>query len=235
MNSLLNTVLFAGALLAAGCNGPDAASDNGTAADAAPTVSASVVASHPHDTASFTQGLVVYNGALLEGTGMHGKSRLLQVELKTGRPVREVKLDSAFFGEGITVLNDTLYQLTWQEKKVLVYTAKDFKKIREYPIQTEGWGITHNGKDLIVSDGTSNLYFYEPSTFRMLRSQSVTENGNLVSNINELEFINGFLYANQWMYNHLLKINAETGEVVARVDLTPLVNQVTARNPGLDT
>ncbi|HZG99869.1 MAG TPA: glutaminyl-peptide cyclotransferase, partial [Flavisolibacter sp.] len=121
-----------------------------------------VVAAFPHDTSAYTQGLEFYNGQLLEGTGLERKSRLIRRNLNDANALQSVSIDSALFGEGITVLNDTLYQLTWQNQKVLVYTAKDFKKIKEFPLSTEGWGITNNGKELIATDGSSNLYFYEP-------------------------------------------------------------------------
>lgn len=190
-----------------------------------------VLATYPHDTASFTQGLEFYKGQLLEGTGMQGQSKLMQVDLRTGKANKKLNLDSTIFGEGISVLNDTLYQLTWQNKKVLVYTASDFKKVKELPINTEGWGITNNGKELIVSDGSSNLYFYEPGTFRLLRTQGVTENGSPAMNLNELEFINGFVYANQWQYNYILKIDPASGQVVGKMDLTQLAARAKAVNP----
>ncbi|MES1226720.1 MAG: glutaminyl-peptide cyclotransferase, partial [Bacteroidota bacterium] len=130
------------------------------------TLTYSINNTYPHDTSSFTQGLIIYNNALYEGTGENGHSKLLQVDLKTGKALKEVKLDDKYFGEGITILNDTIYQLTWQNNVVFAYTLKDFKKIKEFHINTEGWGITTDGKNLIASDGSSNLYFYEPSTFR---------------------------------------------------------------------
>ncbi|HZH00861.1 MAG TPA: glutaminyl-peptide cyclotransferase, partial [Flavisolibacter sp.] len=113
-------------------------------------LSYTVVAAFPHDTSAFTQGLEFYNGQLLEGTGLEKKSRLIRRNLNDANALQSVFIDSSLFGEGITVLNDTLFQLTWQNQKVLVYTAKDFKKIKEFPLTTEGWGITNNGKELIV-------------------------------------------------------------------------------------
>lgn len=198
-------------------------------------LSYSITATYPHDTSSFTQGLVFYKGDLLEGTGNKGKSKLMQIDITTGKPVKQNNLPNEFFGEGVTVLNDTIYQLTWQDKVVLLYSAKDFQKIGEFPLSTEGWGITTNGKELIVSDGSSNLYFYEPSTFRLLRSQGVTEDGSPVSNINELEYINGFVYANRWQYPYILKIDPNSGQVIARMDLTDLINRVQAKIPNLNT
>lgn len=213
------------------CKNEDS-NENNTAS--APLISHTITASYPHDTSSFTQGLTFYNGELLEGTGMEGKSKLMLIDLNTGIPKNQISLDSSLFGEGITVLNDTLYQLTWKNRTVLVYSAKDFKKIKEYPLNTEGWGITNDGTNLIVSDGSSNLYFYEPSTFGLLRTQGVTEMGNLSINLNELEFINGYVYANQYEYPYILKIDPNSGQVVSKLDLTDLVQRVKAKMPQAD-
>ncbi|GAC1421207.1 MAG: hypothetical protein NVS1B13_12110 [Flavisolibacter sp.] len=190
-----------------------------------------IMASTPHDTSYFTEGLEFYNNSLLESTGNYGKSKLVQTELQSGRPLRQVSLDKKYFGEGITVLRDTLYQLTWKEHTVMVYQAKNFKKIKELPFNAEGWGMTNDGKSLIASDGSSNLYFYEPSTFKLQHVQAVTENGSPAININELEYINGFIYANQWQLNYILKINPATGEVVGKMDLTDLINKMHLVDP----
>lgn len=195
-------------------------------AKATPVMSYSIVSVLPHDTSYYTEGLEFYHNILLESTGNYGSSKLVQEDLKTGKPIREVKLDPKQFGEGISVLHDTLYQMTYREHVVNVYTVKDFKKVKELPLNTEGWGMTNDGKSLIVSDGSSNLYFYEPSTFRLLHTQGVTENGNPLMNINELEYIDGFIYANQYQYNYIYKINPNTGEVVAKMDLSDIVNKV---------
>lgn len=191
------------------------------------SISYSIVNTFPHDTSSFTQGLAIYKGQMYEGTGgadydLVGskKSRLMKVNLQSGQAEKSIDLPGKYFGEGITILNDTVYQLTWREHTVFVYTLPDFRKVKEFPINTEGWGITHNGKDLIVSDGTSNLYFYEPSTFRLLRTQSVMQNGELSFNLNELEYIDGFVYANQWQQPYIFKIDPQSGQVVGRIDLT---------------
>jgi glutaminyl-peptide cyclotransferase len=196
-----------------------------------PIISYNIVAAFPHDTSSFTEGLEFYNNSLLESTGNYKYSKLLQVDLQTGKAVKEVKLEDQYFGEGISVLHDTLYQMTYKEHVVFVYDVKTFNKIKELPLKTEGWGMTNDGKQLIVSDGSSNLFFYEPGTFRLLRTQEVTENGTPAVNINELEFIDGYVYANQWQYNYILKIDPNTGEVAGKIDLTDLVNQVKAKDP----
>lgn len=203
-------------------------------------ISYSVVKTYPHDTSSFTQGLVIYKGQLYEGTGgtekdPQGKnSQLMQIDLTTGKATKSVKLSGEYFGEGITILNDTVYQLTWKNKVVFAYTLPNFKKVKEFPINTEGWGITHNGKDLIISDGSSNLYFYNPTTFRLLRTQSVTQAGELSFNLNELEYIDGFVYANQWQHPYIVKIDPNSGQMVARIDLTHIWNRIQLLDPQAD-
>jgi glutaminyl-peptide cyclotransferase len=217
-----------------GCASNDSGQDGNTGSNT-PILTYSIVAAYPHDTSSFTQGLVIHDGRLLEGTGNKGRSRLMEIDLSTGRIIKKVDLDPALFGEGITVLNDTLYQLTWQEHKVLVYDVKDFRKIKEFPLPTDGWGLTNDDRNLIVTDGSSNLYFYEPQSFRLLRTQGVTEDGSPAGNLNELEFINGFIYANQWQMKTILKIDPQSGQVVAKMDFSDLVNRVQAKIPQLDT
>lgn len=236
-------IAVAGALAFVGCK--DSNNNSGTTgtndANAVPAISLSVVNSYPHDTSSFTQGLTVYKGQLYEGTGGNDSSpvssrfsQLLRVDLKTGKIEKSINLDSKYFGEGIAVLNDTVYQLTWREHKVFVYTLPDFKKVKEFDIKTEGWGITTDGKDLIVSDGSSNLYFYEPSTFRLLHTQSVTQNGDLSFNLNELEYIEGFVFANQWQYPYIFKIDPSNGMVVGRIDVTQIWDRIKQIDPLAD-
>ena len=221
--------------IAAGCSNDDASANNTTTAvPQTPVLTYTVVATYPHDTSAYTQGLEFRNGILYEGTGNKGFSKLRQVDLKTGKAAKELSLDSTFFGEGITILNDTLYQLTWQEKVVFAYNPKTFKKINQYPLNTEGWGITNNGKQLIVSDGSSTLYFYEPATFRLLHTQGVTEGGSAVYNLNELEYINGFIYANKYESNYILKIDPASGQVVAKLDLSNLENRVRSKDPRVN-
>lgn len=201
--------------------------------DAPKVLSYNILATFPHDTASFTQGLLIYNGELYESTGRESgnANKIMKVDLKTGKIENSTSIDKKYFGEGITILHDTIYQLTWQEHAVFVYTLKDFKPVKEFSINTEGWGITTNGKELIVSDGTSNLYFYEPSTFRLLRTQMVTEAGGLSYNLNELEYIDGFVYANQWQQPYIFKIDPADGKIVAKADLTDLYKQVLSKYP----
>jgi glutamine cyclotransferase len=202
--------------------------------DAPKSIGYSIVGTYPHDTSSFTQGLIVYNGAMYEGTGNYEHSKLMKVDLKTGKIERSISLAKEYFGEGITILRDTVYQLTWQNKVVFVYTLKDFKKIKEFKIDTEGWGITTDGKELIVSDGTSSLYFYNPADFQLIRKVTITEAGSLAFNLNELEYIDGFVYANQWQAPYILKIDPVTGLIVAKSDLNEVWSRVKAKDPHAD-
>ena len=191
----------------------------------------------PHDTSSFTEGLLVYNGALYESTGNNGKSKLLKIDLNTGKIQKELKLDSAYFGEGIAILHDTIYQLTYRQQVAFVYTLKDFKKIKELPFSTDnkqGWGMTTDGTYLIAGDGTSNLYYYEPSTFKLIKKLQVTDAGTLSFNLNELEYIDGFIYANQWQLPYILKIDPSTGQVKAKVDLTDIWNDIKQKDPNAE-
>jgi glutamine cyclotransferase len=202
-----------------------------------PVLSHSIINVFPHDTGSFTQGLTFYKGELYESTGdpeNSGKSRLMKIDLKTGNPLQQVYLDKKYFGEGIAILRDTLYQLTWQNHVVFVYTLKDFKKIKEYNLPTEGWGITTDGKNLVVSTGGGELFFYEPSTFRLVSKTSIMEGNSQTFNLNELEFIDGFVYANQWQYPYLLKIDPVAGKVVIKYDLNDMWKRVRAIDPNAD-
>lgn len=234
----MKKILYAAVVVClAACNNTD--TDNGSngpvaVADAPKPISYSIVKTYPHDTSSFTQGLILYKGELYEGTGEYGRSHLLKVGLNDGKTQKAIALDAKFFGEGITILKDTIYQLTWQEKVVFAYTLNDFKKIKEFNIDTQGWGITTNGQELIASDGTSNLYYYNPSTFQLLRTQSITEGGSLSYNLNELEYIDGYIYANQWQAPYILKIDPGSGTIVGKIDLTDVWNRVKAKDPIAD-
>lgn len=200
-----------------------------------PAISYTVTAAHAHDTSYFTEGLEFYNGSLIESTGLEGKSKLVQYDLETGKVQKQIALAPASFGEGVTVFRDTIYQLTYRESKVNVYRAKDFQKIKELPFTGEGWGLTHDSTALIASNGSNNLYYYQPGTFKLLKTIAVTENDVPSVNLNELEFINGFVYANQWQMNYLLKIDPTTGHVVAKMDLTSLAQQEKVTNPNAET
>lgn len=195
-------------------------------------ISYSIINTFPHDTSYYTQGLTFYNGVMYEGTGLPGKSKLMKMDVKTGKPLQQIDLDPKLFGEGVVILRDTVYQLTWQDKLVLVYTLKDLKKVKEFKNEYEGWGLTTDGKELIATDGTSNLYFYNPTDFRLLRKQSVTEAGTLSYNLNELEYIDGYVYANQYEAPYIFKIDPASGFIVAKADLTEMWNRIKAIDPA---
>lgn len=183
-------------------------------------VSYTVVNIYPHDTGAFTQGLVFYNNNLYEGTGQKNESTLRLVDLTTGKVEKKVSINPDWFGEGITILNDTVYQLTWQDHKVLVYTLKDMKLVKTLGWANEGWGITHDNTNLIISDGTDKIYYVRPSDFKLMKVISVSNNLGPVNNLNELEYINGFIYANQWETDYILKIDPSSGFVVGVLDFS---------------
>ncbi|HYE55085.1 MAG TPA: glutaminyl-peptide cyclotransferase [Chitinophagaceae bacterium] len=200
------------------------------------TINYTVLNVFPHDTASFTQGLEFYDSILYESTGSpedYGyPSWLGKINPKTGKMDNKVTLDSQYFGEGLTVLNNKLYLLTWTTKTGFVYDAKTLKKLGQFAYNTEGWGLTHDSTSLIMSDGSSNLYYLDTATFRNTRILGVVDHNGPVSNLNELEYFDGYIYANQWQTNYVLKIDPSSGRVVGRLDLSTLVSEVANKFPG---
>ena len=200
-----------------------------------PTIAFKLKSSWPHDTQSFTQGLVIHNGQLYESTGQEGKSWIGIVNIKTGLPDKKVTLDKKYFGEGIAILNNKVYQLTWTSKVGFVYDLATFEKLREFEIPSkEGWGITHDNKNLILSDGTSKLTFLDTATLKPVKTVQVTDENGDVDNINELEYVNGFVLANIWETNVIVRIDPQSGKVVARMDLTPLMQNARMLNAQAD-
>ncbi len=193
-----------------------------------------VVKIFPHDTSAFTQGLVIEYGRLFESTGQEGASWIAEVELASGKQDKKVVLANQYFGEGITILNKKIYQLTWKGHIGFVYDINSFLKISEFQYEHEGWGITHDGKNLIVSDGTDKIHFLDTTTLKEVTSINVTQGSRPVDKLNELEFIEGYLYANRWMTNEVLKIDLSSGHVVGRLDLTELARQANQVNPSAD-
>lgn len=234
MNKLLwLALIFTGAVFVR-CANNDAGNTADAPLPAVPVISYTVVSTYPHDTSFFTEGLEFYKGTLIESTGLEEKSRLLQYDLETGKVKQQVQLDKASFGEGVTVFRDTVYQLTYRESKVNVYRVQDFQKIKELPFTGEGWGLTNDSTSLIATNGSNNLYYYEPGTFKLVKKVAVNENDAPAVNLNELEYINGYLYANQWQMNYLLKIDPSTGNVVAKMDLSAVARQEKVLNPNAE-
>lgn len=184
----------------------------------------------PHDSLSYTQGLVYADEKLYESTGGE-HSWLAEVDVQTGEQKRKVTLDKKYFGEGITVLNNKIYQLTWKHKTGFIYNKETFELLGSFQYDFDGWGITTNGTHLLISDGSNRIYFVDTLHFKVSRQLEVTEKGLPVNKLNELEYIKGFIWANRWETNHLLKIDAQTGQVVGRLDLTAVAEKVRSHWP----
>ena len=178
-----------------------------------------VVKEYPHDPDAFTQGLVFDNGVLYEGTGLYNSSTLRRVSLETGEILQIHVLPDQFFGEGITVFNGKIIQLTWRANKGFVYDKASFKVLREFSYPTEGWGITHNGTHLIMSDGTATLHFLDPESFEEVGQIEVKADGP-VTYLNELEYIHGEVFANIWQKDLVARIDPQTGQVQGWIDLS---------------
>jgi len=194
----------------------------------------SVISVLPHDDKAYTEGLEIYDNKILESTGNFGTSWVAEVNPASGAHDKKITLSDQFFGEGITVFNNKLYELTWKHKLGFIYDAKTYKKIGEFKYNTEGWGLTHDAKDLIMSDGTSKLYFLDSAKLSVIKTLNVTDAGVSVKYLNELEYINGFIYANVWQTEWILKINPADGKVVGRIDLSSLTNEIRGAYPEAD-
>jgi glutamine cyclotransferase len=189
----------------------------------APVVGYRIVNTYPHDPRAFTQGLVFADGVLYEGTGLRGQSSLKKVDLKTGNILQARQLPARFFGEGITIYGNRVIQLTWRARVGFVYDMQTFQLLDTFNYPTEGWGITHDGRSLIMSDGTSTLYFLDPQTFREVGRLEVHTRDGPVSRLNELEYVQGEIYANVWKTDRIARISPQTGEVVGWIDLEGLL------------
>jgi glutamine cyclotransferase len=182
-----------------------------------------IVHTYPHDPDAFTQGLIYHDGVLYESTGLWGRSALRKVELETGKVLQTSQLNDNYFGEGITLWQDQLIQLTWKTNRGFVYNLQTFEKLKDFTYSTEGWGITHDADKLIMSDGSDTLYFLNPQTFERIGTLPVRDqNSKPVVNLNELEYINGEIFANIWYTNKLARISPKTGQVLGWIDLTGL-------------
>lgn len=182
-----------------------------------------VINVYPHDRSAFTEGLVYDGGMLYEGTGQYGRSTLRRVDLETGFVQKQVSLPGEFFGEGITFWDDLLVQLTWKSKVGLIYDKDSLTKTGNFTYQTQGWGITSDGKKLIMSDGSNLLYFLDPETFLVLGQIEVRDGGTAIKGINEMEYVQGEIYANIWPTNRIAIISPQTGDVRAWIDLEGLL------------
>jgi glutamine cyclotransferase len=190
-----------------------------------------IVAVYPHDTSAFTQGLAYRDGFLYEGTGREGQSSLRKVRLETGEIVQQVNLEPDLFGEGITLLNDKVIQLTWKSGIGFVYDLNSFRLLRRFSYSGEGWGLATNGRELFLSDGTSEIRVLDGETFQEKRRIKVHEGSTAVDQLNELEFVEGQVFANLWHSNRVARISPQTGDVVGWIDLTGLLSPMYRLEP----
>jgi glutamine cyclotransferase len=184
-----------------------------------------VVAAYPHDANAFTQGLAIHDGKLYEGTGQYGASTIRRVDLKSGRPEKQRALNQRYFGEGIAILDELLYQLTWQNGVVVVYDLETFEVERTMQYDGEGWGLTHDGQELIMSDGSATIRFRDPATFAVTREIEVRADDVPLPRLNELEYIDGEIWANIWYDDRIARISPANGAVLGFVDLSTLYPQ----------
>lgn len=188
-----------------------------------PVCSYEVVASYPHDREAYTQGLAFDDGRLFEGTGLRGRSSVREVDLDSGQVVRQLEIDDEHFGEGIAIVEERLFQLTWRSHKGFIYDLRTFAQVGEFAYEGEGWGLTHDGSHLVMSDGTARLRFLDPDTFVVLRTLKVHAGGRPVDRLNDLQYVDGEILANVWQTNRIARIDPETGELIAWIDLRGLL------------
>jgi glutamine cyclotransferase len=191
-----------------------------------PVYSYSIINTYPHDPYAFTQGLIYHKGVLYESTGLRGRSSLRKVDLKTGNVLQIHRLDRRYFGEGIALWQNKMIQLTWRSQMGFVYNRQTFEKLGHFAYSTEGWGITHDGEKLIMSDGTDTLSFLNPETFEKIGQIQVRDQNKPVVKLNELEYVNGEIFANVLMSHYIARISPKTGQVLGWINLTGLVDEI---------
>lgn len=194
----------------------------------------SVERTYPHNKDFFTEGLFYDGNYLYESTGLKGKSSFMKIQIATGKIIKEAKLPPQYFGEGITMLNGKIYQLTWQSKVGFIYDAETFEKTGDFTYQTEGWGMTNNGKELIMTDGSNIIHFLDPSSLKENSSIAVYDDKSPVQNLNEIEYVEGDIYANIWKTTKILQIDASSGKVKAVIELAPLLEDEYKTNKNID-
>jgi len=213
---------------------PTGSNSKTTAAPAngpAPKYGYQIVNMWPHDSNAFTQGLILMDGKLLESTGQEGFSSLRRVELESGKVLQKVNVPEPYFAEGITQLNGKVYQLTWQHNLGFIYDAQTFNRLGQFNYQGEGWGLTTDGQSLILSDGSPSIRFIDPGNFRVTRTINVTDRNQPIRELNELEYVNGEIYANVWHENRIATIDPQSGRVNSWIDLTGLMPESEQLDP----
>jgi len=192
----------------------------------------SVLKTLPHNTDAFTEGLTIHAGKVLESTGQNGKSWVAEVDPGSGEHTKKITLDDRYFGEGMTVLNNKLYYLTWRTKIGFIYDAKTYKQIGEFKYENEGWGLTHDDSNLIMSDGTEKLYFLDTANLKVVRTLTVTDARGNLKNLNELEYVDGYIFANVYETPIIAKIDPASGKVVGRINLSVQVDEIKRMFPN---
>ena len=243
-HSMIRKVFVAlGILFVISCNDKPATTESVTTTEPAvsnepPAISYSVINATPHDTTSYTEGFLIHDGKIFESSGApeempNTRSIVGIVNRATGEINVKAELDrSIYFGEGITILNNKLYMLTWKNQKGFIYNAKTFKKEGEFNFPTkEGWGMTTDGKYLILSDGSSNLTYLDPVTFKTVKIIGVTDNNGPVGNINELEYVNGYILANIYLTQYIIRIDPASGKVIGKADFSSLKKDAEHKYP----
>lgn len=231
MKTLVFITLVAVSSLVTSCNsGATTPPPTPPVSKKAPQYGYEVVHVYPHDPEAFTQGLIFREGKILESTGQEGRSTLRSVDLDSGQVIKKVDVAPQYFAEGVTLLDGKLYQLTWQHQLGFIYDYLTFNKIGQFTYEGEGWGLTNDGSYLILSDGSSRLRFIDPSSFRVVRTITVTDDGKSIRDLNELEYINGEIYANIWHDQRIATINPQTGAVTAWIDLSGILRKTEAPN-----
>lgn len=195
------------------------------AGQSVPVLGVKILKTYPHDPHAFIQGLEYFDGFFYESTGEMGQSSLRKVDVETGKVLQKTDLSSQYFGEGLTIFHGKIFQLTWLTKLGFVYDVRTFRKLREFHYYGEGWGLTHDGTNLILSDGTNRLRYLDPEKFKVVRTLEVYAGNEAVTNLNELEFIQNDIYANVWHSNRIARIDGSTGQVRAWIDCSALGSQ----------
>lgn len=210
---------------------PNTAPQSGSSAPVVPLDTYEVVKAWPHDSSAYTQGLEFYRGVLYESTGLYGRSSLRKVDLETGRILQKRDLATEYFGEGITIFQGKIFQLTWRSQKGFIYDLGTFNPLGEFSYSGEGWGLTHDDHFLIMSDGTNQIHFLDPASFQVKRTLSVLSDGQPLMNLNELEMVKGEIYANVYETNYIVRIDPASGKILGWIDLTGLLAAADRRQP----
>ncbi len=196
-----------------------------------PVYTYQVISQWPHDRAAYTQGLEFYQGFLYESTGLNGRSSVRKEDLQTARVLLERDLPSEYFGEGLTIFQGKVYQLTWKNEKGFIYDPETLQQIGQFSYTGEGWGLTHDDHNLILSDGSNQLKFLDPTTFKVVRTISVFSDQQPLMYLNELEYLNGVIYANVYQSDYIVEIDPASGKILGWIDLTGLLSAADRQQP----